>query len=403
MTIASGEAKAEVVARISDLLDEWGGIHGGGEPATWGDARAQLNLALAFNNIEDIGAAESGLRARERINELIVATPAQRRLLLDFADDYGLVIGPDGRSGAVGGIVTTQRASGATYFDADGLMQVAGNNVLRLDHDPVTGEALGALIEEQRTNLALHSGDLMNAVYMLAASGNPTREATAEVAPDGVGTFTKVVEGNANGTPILFQRITAAVIPNETGAWYSVFVKAAERTRCLVQHNIFASWTTRTSAVVDLTNGDIISVSGAGSPDARVQYVGDGVYRISIYGVTNASGGNRDFSVGPRLNDATDSTSYQGDGSSGVLAWGYQVEIGDSPSSYIPTEGSQVTRAADQVTIPLSGFPWNGGDGTLTVNGNPAQPVVSGSSLDIAGIAHADGISHIGLLEWMPS
>jgi hypothetical protein len=52
---------------------------------------------------------------------------------------------------------TLTRASTATFFDSTGTMQTAGNNVLRFDHNPITLEPLGILIEDTRTNLVLNS------------------------------------------------------------------------------------------------------------------------------------------------------------------------------------------------------------------------------------------------------
>ena len=47
--------------------------------------------------------------------------------------------------------ITFTRNSVGTYVDANGLIQTAVNNIPRFDHDPVTGESLGLLIEESRT------------------------------------------------------------------------------------------------------------------------------------------------------------------------------------------------------------------------------------------------------------
>jgi hypothetical protein len=49
--------------------------------------------------------------------------------------------------------------------------------------------------------------------------------------------------------------------------------------------------------------------------------------------------------------------SYAGDGASGVGAWGYQVEAGAFPTSYIATAGTTATRAAD-VAVMTGVSPW---------------------------------------------
>ena len=82
------------------------------------------------------------------------------------------------------------RATTATYFDAAGVMQTAAINVPRIDHDPVTGESLGLLIEEARTNLLTYSEQFDNAIWLKAAisargttqicsSGQPMRKQIA--------------------------------------------------------------------------------------------------------------------------------------------------------------------------------------------------------------------------------
>lgn len=56
--------------------------------------------------------------------------------------------------------ITFSRSSTATYVDSAGLIQTATTDTPRFDHDPVTGESLGLLIEEARTNLLLNSATL---------------------------------------------------------------------------------------------------------------------------------------------------------------------------------------------------------------------------------------------------
>jgi hypothetical protein len=57
----------------------------------------------------------------------------------------------------VGPLVTFTRASSATYIDSAGTLQTAAVDVPRFDHNPTTGESLGLLMEDQRTNLLVGS------------------------------------------------------------------------------------------------------------------------------------------------------------------------------------------------------------------------------------------------------
>ena len=81
--------------------------------------------------------------------------------------------------------ITFSRASTATFVGADGLIQTAATNVARFDHDPVTRESLGLLVEEARTNLITYSEQLNNTGWF---KNLVTVSANAGVAPDG--TFT---------------------------------------------------------------------------------------------------------------------------------------------------------------------------------------------------------------------
>ena len=68
--------------------------------------------------------------------------PAWPALNLDFANSKAL----DPR-------IAFTRSSIGTYFDADGIPQIAAEDEARFDHDPTTGESLGLLIEGASSNL----------------------------------------------------------------------------------------------------------------------------------------------------------------------------------------------------------------------------------------------------------
>jgi hypothetical protein len=54
-------------------------------------------------------------------------------------------------------LVTFNRSSSASMFDATGALVTVGNDVPRFDHDPVSLQPIGLMMEEQRTNLLLNT------------------------------------------------------------------------------------------------------------------------------------------------------------------------------------------------------------------------------------------------------
>ncbi len=71
---------------------------------------------------------------------------------LNFARDKSLIDSVSGNNS-----ITFTRNSIGTYVGSDGLIKTAGINEPRFDHNPVTGESLGLLVEEERSNFALIS------------------------------------------------------------------------------------------------------------------------------------------------------------------------------------------------------------------------------------------------------
>ena len=88
-------------------------------------------------------------------NDLWRRARAVPSLDLRFADNKSLVDAVTGAS-----LVTFTRSSNGTYTDSARVIQTAATDVPRFDHNPTTGESLGLLVEEQRSNLLLNSGTL---------------------------------------------------------------------------------------------------------------------------------------------------------------------------------------------------------------------------------------------------
>jgi hypothetical protein len=266
----------------------------------------------------------------------------------DFAGEKTL-------NNGTGPAITFTRASGATYFDANGVLQTAANDAPRFDHDPVTGESRGLLIEEQRTNLLVRSAELDNAAW---TKDNSTVTANAATAPDGTTTADKLVENASNTDHYAVNAVTLGSVTMTCSA----FLKAGERTRALVFLSDYVGAVAFAS--VDLTAGTVSAFHQSPWTDssATIQAVGNGWFRVSI--TATAGQGTAKGAAVFVLNN-TGEVAYTGDGTSGLFIWGAQLEAGAFATSYIPTTSAAATRAADSAVVtPISSF-YNQVEGTL--------------------------------------
>ena len=230
------------------------------------------------------------------------------------------------------------------------------NSAPRFDHNPTTGESLGLLVEEARTNLWLQS--------QFASSWTPTR-ATLQtndiVAPDATMTGAKLIEDTtASLTHLITQSIS---VTSGTPYTVSVFVKATASPRFLQFIFPSSSFTNTRRPVFDLVNGTVLAATDT---TASIQNFGNGWYRcIASMSATVTGSAALQLQLADTYTNAT--SNYTGNGVSGVYIWGAQVEAGAFPTSYIPTTTATVTRAADVASITGSSFSswYNQTEGTV--------------------------------------
>jgi len=148
------------------------------------------------------------------------------------------------------------------------------NSAPRFDHNPTTGESLGLLVEEQRTNLLSHSQQMDAAPWGLAAA---TAVANDGVAPDGTTTADRIVStGGGN--------FRAGVsIANATAYTYSVFLKSIAGTGVVSQVGFerFGSTPLAASISVNLTAGTITN-NGAPVTASSITRYPNNWYRVSV-------------------------------------------------------------------------------------------------------------------------
>jgi hypothetical protein len=208
----------------------------------------------------------------------------------------------------------------------------------RFDHDVLTGESKGLLIEESRTNLLEYSEDFSSWQY----NSNVVAKDNYIVAPDGTVGASEIVETTTNT-----QHNVAQSISTTGQKVFSVFVKkgVGSRNFRITDYNATDG---EVSVTYNLSTGD--KVSEAGSPGSTITYYSNGWYRISITSTTTTSS---IYYI--QLMD-NNTTTYTGDGYSSIYIWGAQLEVGSFPTSYIKTSGASATRSADNASITGENF-----------------------------------------------
>jgi hypothetical protein len=225
-------------------------------------------------------------------------------------------------------------------------LQTAASGVARFDHRPLTGESLGLLVEEQRTNLFERSEEFDNAYWTKTRS---SITANTIVAPDGTLTGDKVVEDTtADNTHQITRSISYT---SGTAYTYSFFAKAGERTRVAFQFPS-AAFTNPINITFNLSDGSVVAVGTGGT--ASIVSVGNGWFRC--IGTATATITASVNTAWVRLVDTGTNASYTGDGYSGIFIWGAQLEAGAFPTSYIPTVAATVTRNADVASMTGTNF-----------------------------------------------
>jgi len=227
----------------------------------------------------------------------------------------------------------------------------AGGNQPRFDCNPTTGESLGLLIEEQRSNVAPYSADLGNASAWTQAS--LTVISNANIAPDGSLSATRLVATTGNFDHDLYRGFSLSSVPYTL----SVYAKYSGAHLAL-SAGVSNPWA---GCIFDLQNGVAKTPQGNGMTcTASIQSVGNGWYRCSI--TFTATSSYAMYTIISTTNDVNATMggygfiAYAGDGWSGIQVWGAQLEAGAFASSYIPTTGSAATRTADDAIMTGNNF-----------------------------------------------
>ncbi|CAB4152910.1 hypothetical protein UFOVP616_35 [uncultured Caudovirales phage] len=223
----------------------------------------------------------------------------------------------------------------------------------RFDYDSVTLAPKGIMIEEQRTNL------LLNSVFDGAVSGTPGTGPTSWTYSNVGGTLTVTDLGRNFASNSLRFTVTSdrqTLQQNVTLAATGTYVLSASVNvfvSCSLQQ-LFQFNPLPAGATIQYVYNGVNQIAGFAPPTGR------GLLQVII--TTTGTGGSLGIRVGVGTSGViTGDVSFQD----------VQIELGLFATSYIPTAGSTVTRAADQCSIVAPNFaPWyNQSEGTFVFEG----------------------------------
>lgn len=233
------------------------------------------------------------------------------------------------------------------------VLQTAAANVARFDHNPVTGESKGLLIEEQRTNLLTYSALVYNVIN--------TNVVQDTVAPDGTVSGCSIVASAAN--TIAYAARGGISFTSGTVYTFSIYVKRPATTP-------YVYISSNSSAVIPYSTIFDIDAISVTAGTGIITSVGNGWYRLSVTATCGTTGTQTIYAI-PAINGTTTSSAnfkqptYVGQVM--MQQWGVQFETGSFPTSYIPTTSAQVTRSADSASMTGSNFSswYRADEGTL--------------------------------------
>ena len=259
------------------------------------------------------------------------------------------------------GDFTFTRGSVATRINAQGLIENVASGQSRLDYPLIDGVQKGCphhILEPARTNSVLYSEDFLNGFVLSRTSAfGSGSEINNVISPEGSlnGSYIQQASGETSGGGVFN---TFSYI-NGTTYTISIFAKKKENRYIRLGAGIGGSG----AAVFcgfDLQDGLV------GSPDTgvtgKIENYGNGWYRCSITLVSQVTLSRNTF-----FYQSSNLNSFITTPLNGIYIWGASVEVGSYPTSYIPTNGTAVTRSAETASGAGNSTTFNDSEGVFMV------------------------------------
>jgi hypothetical protein len=226
------------------------------------------------------------------------------------------------------------RGSSATRVNEKGLIEDVASGIPRIDYTSGTG---ALLLEPQSTNSVTYSNDFSNSDWIKQSGISSTYNTTETLSPEGLNNASKFTGNGTNG--VYRQAIVTGVVTR------SIYLKSVTGNVSVIIKDPVLTVTTKTLNLNETWQRfELIESNGHG------------------------------LLSGIWIDDIP---------ASGIYMYGAQVEAGSYATSYIPTEGSTVTRSADVANNSGNADLFNDSEGVLYaeisgfVNGSGGDRTIS--------------------------
>ena len=239
------------------------------------------------------------------------------------------------------------RSGSATRINSQGLIETVANGQSRLNYPMIDGKVVGCphhILEPQSLNQIISSENLSDSSW---SKTNAVVESNSTISPDGTLSADKLTF-NTSGN---FGRIVSSTLTFVNSV--SFFIKYID-----LEYILIFVGTSSNGVYVNIKEGYATStVLGSGLDITFKKFPNDWL-RIEAKGGNNATGLEiYAANSTPTYNPVTLNGSF--------YLWGCQAETNSYPTSYIPTNGSTVTRSAETANGAGDADTFNDSEGVL--------------------------------------
>lgn len=254
-------------------------------------------------------------------------------------------------------VITATRAGTATVTDANGNLATAPSDTVRVDY---VDSVPMILVEPSATNLTQRSEPLLSEFH--TSGTNIPNGIVVEEATPAYG-FNRWIDiqtnpsGSGYGDAVRLRLNAPTSVTSGATYTFSVYVRTSDGSPPI--------------SISSNTSGDFSLLLGPQLRNTTVVHIKNDLYRVVATHTYTDTPANIYL------------LKYPEQSSKGIKVTGFQFEAGSVATSYIPTSGSTVTRASDELVISGSAFSsfFNGSAGTFFIQAQNKTPELNGAVL----------------------